>query len=176
MMKTILVLALVAGIIMLSGCAGSGSQAGNQPADGSYGTAPAPNDGGAGSAAQQQYAGGSGRAQGFGNRSGMMRNGSGMGGRGGFGNGNITDAQRQQMMQAWAAACDGKAAGDACTAQSTLGGGAREMNGTCSARSGNLTCTPSGMMGGRNGTDGRGWQGNGTAGNAGQPSQVPGNP
>ena len=138
MIKMILVLALVAGMIMISGCAasdGSGSQAGNPPSnDNNYG------------AAQNDGAG----TPGFGNRSGMMRNGSGMGGRGGFGNGNITDAQRQQMMQAWAAACDGKTTGDTC---SVAQGARGSMNGTCGNRNGTLSCTPSGM-GGRNGTRG----------------------
>ena len=147
----ILVLALaVAAAILLSGCTAS---------DGNG----------------QQYAG-DGSAQG--NRTGMMRNGSGMNVRGGLG--NITDAQGQQMMQAWAAACGGKASGDACAVQSALGGAQGKMNGTCSSRGGNLTCMPIGMGGqpGGNGTggrsrDGTGRQppGNGTRGGFGRPPQ-----
>ncbi len=89
----------------------------------------------------------------------MMRNGNNMTGRGAGAFGNMTDAQRQQMAQAFATACDGKAAGDACAVQASFGtAGARgEMNGTCSARNGTLSCTPSGMMGRR------GAPGNGTA-------------
>ena len=175
MMKMILILALAAGMIMLSGCTGSDSQAGSPAADGSYGAAPD----GIGSGAQQQYAIGNGSAQGFGNRTGMMRNGSGMAGRGAGSLGNMTIAQRQQMAKAFAAACDGKAAGDACAVQNAFGARG-EMNGTCSSRSGNLTCMPTGA--GR-----RGWNRTGTqqpggiggqngTGGFGQPPQAPQNP
>ena len=136
----ILLLALaIAGMIMLSGCTASADNYGN--------------DG-------QQYTGidDSAGAAYSGNRNGMLE-------RGGFG--NITDAQRQQMMQTWAAACDGKAAGDACFVQGAQG----EINGTCSARDGNMTCMPSGM-GGR-GAPGGQPQGNGTQGGFGQPPQNP---
>ena len=143
MMKMILILALVAGLAMLAGCTGSGAQAGNPPSDdNSYGAAP--DDGGA--------------AQGFGNRTGMMRNGSGIAGRGGIGNGNLTAAERQQMMQAWAAACNGKAAGDACTVSQGARG---RMNGTCGSRNGTISCTLPGM----------GWR-NGTRPGFGQPNQA----
>jgi len=79
--------------------------------------------------------------------------------------GNITGAQRQQMMQAWQAACDGKAAGDACSVQNAFGNAQRGMNGTFGDRNGTLSCTPSGM-GGRNGT----------RGGFGRPPQAPQNP
>ena len=183
MEKTILILALVAGMVLLAGCTADSSQAGGQP--NAFGGADAYANGGAQVAPGdgQQYAGnGSGAGAPYaGTRSGMMRNGSGMTGRGGFG--NITDAQRQQMMQAFEEACSGKAAGDACTVQvgalggtqgAASGGASGQINGTCSARGGNLTCMPSGM-GGRNGTRAGFGQpgGNPAQGGAGQPPQNP---
>ena len=147
----ILLLAIaLACTMMLSGCTASADNNGNGGQPGSN-TQVAPGNG--------QAAGNNGGAGALnpGSRGGMMRNGNGMPGRGGFG--NITDAQRQQMMQAWAAACDGKSLGDACTAQAAFGNAQGEMNGTCSTRNGTLSCTPSGM-------GGRGW--NGTRGGFGQ--------
>ena len=135
----IMLVLAIAGVVMLSGCTAS---------NGDYGAAP--DSGGSG----QQYAAGNGSA-GFGSGNGMMQdgsrqwNGTRAGTRSGMmGRGNITEAQRQQMMQAWTAACEGKAAGDACTVQGTFGSsGAQELNGTCSSRNGNLTCMPANFGG-----------------------------
>ena len=126
----ILLLALaVAGMIMLSGCTANADKYGN-------GGQPYAGNGADAYDGRRQHA--------MGNRSGTM-------GRGGFG--NITDTERQQMMQVWAAACAGKTSGDACTVQDALVGARGEMKGTCIARGENLTCAPSGT-GGRNGTRG----------------------
>ena len=149
MTKTILIFAFIACALLLFGCTASdasaqagGQQQGNGQQYAGNGSAGASGNGGTG-------------ALNPGNRSGMMRNGSSMAGWGAGAFGNMTDAQRQQMMQAWTTACDGKAVGDVCTVQNALGGAGGQINGTCSARGGNLTCMPSGM-GGRNGTPGNG--------------------
>jgi hypothetical protein len=122
----IIALALsIACIMMLAGCTASDS-----------GQAVAGNAGGI---AQDDR----GNGAVWGNRSGMMQNGSRQPGM----RGNITDAQRQQMMQEGAAACDGKSEGDACAVQNAFGGAQGGMNGTCLGRDGNLTCMPPGAGG-----------------------------
>ncbi|MFA6214676.1 MAG: hypothetical protein WC717_05365 [Candidatus Micrarchaeia archaeon] len=135
----ILLLALaVAGMIMLSGCTAINGNGEEQQAGG-----------GAGAAEEDawQYPAG--------NQSSTTRNGSSMPERSEVR--NITDAQRQQMVQGQASACDGKAAGDTCTVQGDWG----EMSGTCSERGGSMACMPSGM-------GGRGAPGN-ASGGFGQP-------
>ena len=60
--------------------------------------------------------------------------------------GNLTDEQRQQMFNQLAAACQGKAAGDACEMQTPRG----NMTGTCETRNETLVCS-AGFGGNRTG-------------------------
>jgi hypothetical protein len=55
--------------------------------------------------------------------------------------GNLTSEQRQQIAAAMSAACEGKAAGDACTAQTPMG----ERNGTCMERNSTIICRTGGQ-------------------------------
>jgi len=50
---------------------------------------------------------------------------------------NVTDEQRQQMMQQQTAACQGKSINDSCTMESQRG----ERNGTCVQRNETLRCS-----------------------------------
>jgi len=70
----------------------------------------------------------------------------------GFGTSNLTDEQRQQMMeermQAAADACINKAQGDSCAMQNPGG----SANGTCESRNGTLACGFPGQWNGQNRT------------------------
>jgi len=143
MLLIALMVALVAGLILLAGCTqeqASGSSGSSTAPDGQNG-APAAS-GNAANAPSSGNAGGFSGARNFTGGQGSF-NASNRAGRNGSGAGmqNLTAAQRSQMlvqrMAQMAAACGGKSEGDACILTSQRG----NMTGSCAPLNGTLACS-----------------------------------
>ncbi len=130
MLLIALMVALVAGLILLAGCTAQDNQNG---AAGGGNTVNAPSSSNAGGfSGARNFTGGQGSFNAS-NR-GAGRNGSGAGML------NVTPEQRQQMiaqrMAQMAVACEGKSAGDACSIASS-----GNATGSCTALNGTLACS-----------------------------------